>query len=200
MAKADGPGSLRAASLPTFAPFLILSSLFLMILGSVFPYFRAFQSVEREDDMVSCNFIYKMCNFWAFLLEVADPRVREIADSSWQEDPLWNRITLLNLNFIFIYYLCVCARVCICHGVLVEVEDIFLSCFSLSTFESFLGFELRSPGLHGRWLSLMLSHLGIPLLNFFLSSLMYMKTPYFVFCCPCWFKCSLNSWGTLSHC
>lgn len=160
MAKADGPGSLRAASLPTFAPFLILSSLFLMTLGSVLPYFRAFQSVEREDDMVSCNFTYKMCNFWAFLLEVADPRVREIADGSWEEDLLWNRITLLNLNFIFIYYLCVCARVCICHGVLVEVwghfRELFLSVYlwiisGLWTQISRLAWQVTLPNAKSSW-------------------------------------------------
>lgn len=47
-AKADGLGSLRAPSLPTFAPFSVLSSLFPMTLGSVLPYFLAFQAMERR--------------------------------------------------------------------------------------------------------------------------------------------------------
>lgn len=159
MAKAEGPGSLRAPSLPSFAPFSIASSLFPMTLGSVLPYFLAFQSTERRWHTVSYNCIYKTCNFWAFLLQVVDLRIRKTADGSEKNDQLWNPIVFLNLNVTFIYYLCVCVRVALVY--LWRPEDTFVSCFSLSTFDFFLQFELRSSGSHGRWLFLMLSHLGI---------------------------------------
>lgn len=67
--------------------------------------------------------------FWAFPLKTADLRGGEIASGSWESDRLWNHITFLNLNFM--YLLCVCASMCAhghthvcmpCHSVLVETR------------------------------------------------------------------------------
>jgi hypothetical protein len=103
------------------------------------------------------------------------------------------------LKFKFDFYLlfvcvcCTCTHMCVCYSVLVEVRA-YLCELPLSIHLWFIsGFDLRSSGLHGRWLYLVLSHLGIPPLNFFCLIFEVHENPIFCFL-SVGLKCSLNLW------
>lgn len=136
-----------------------------------------------------------MCNFWAFLLKVADLRMR---DCRWLMRE-WSALKSYHiLKFKFDFYLlfvcvcCTCTHMCVCHSVLVEVRA-YLCELPLSIHLWFisgiwsqvlrLAWQVTLPGAKSSWDSS---------LKFFLSHLWGARKPHLLFFF-CWFKVFFES-------